>query len=284
MNKFFAVIPASLALFAASCTVSEPAEDGAATSAGARLESLAFYGQKLVKVSYDSQNRVSEIRVGTPDEYDLYRISYNPLVVESEEWEEVSEWDPETGDYVEDVMKMRSKERWGNISLNDAGAIVSMTVTSTDYTVSTPDGSNVEVETEAVRCVYDAQGHLSRMTAGTDVTTLTWDAQGRLLTVEYVESDFDHNGSYTGEWSYSNVANTRLQWDPMLPLVGPMQITGLFGKAPSYFVKSVSNHYPSGWTELIQFSYRVDDNGFIRQSVYADYDNISMQYRWNYIN
>ncbi len=53
MKKFFAVIPAALTLLAASCTVSEPADEGGATSSDARLESLSWYGQKLVKVSYD---------------------------------------------------------------------------------------------------------------------------------------------------------------------------------------------------------------------------------------
>ena len=64
MKKFFAVIPAALTLLAASCTVSEPADEGGATSSDARLESLSWYGQKLVKVSYDSQKRVSYIRLG----------------------------------------------------------------------------------------------------------------------------------------------------------------------------------------------------------------------------
>lgn len=283
MKKFFAVIPVALALLVASCTVSEPADEGGATSSDARLESLSWYGQKLVKVSYDSQKRVSEIRLGSSDEYTLYRITYNPLVVESEEWEEYYGYDPSTDTYIDGMVVLRTKGRWDNISLNSRGAIVEMTVTDTDYTVSSASGGETEVET--VRCSYDAEGHLTQV-VGSDgeVTRLDWDGQGRLVKVDYSESDFDHNGSYVAQWEYSGVANTRLQWDPMLPVVGPVQITGLFGTAPSYFVKSVNTVYRSGWSELIQFAYRVSDNGFVNHSIYADNDEISMQYTWNYLN
>ena len=86
------------------------------------------------------------------------------------------------------------------------------------------------------------------------------------------------------QWEYSGVANTRLQWDPILPVVGPVQIIGLFGTSPSFFVQSVNTVYRSGWSELVQFAYRVSDNGFVSHSIYADSDDISMQYTWNYLN
>lgn len=279
MKKILAGALMLMAMLTVSCTVSEPDSTGTPTGTDARLVSLSYYGINLMHVSYDGQGRVTEIRTGDPEEYDLYRFSYDPFEVVNEEWGRVSRYDENAGVWV-DVTELRERDRWHDVKLSTSGHITAMHVTSVDYTVADmPEG---DASTEHVLCHYDDEGHLTRINSGSDVTVCHWDPQGRLTSVEYTEGDADHNGSYTAEWKYSSFANTHLQWDPMLPLVGPVQITGLFGKAPSYFVQSVVTQYThQQYVEKTQFSYRLNSNGFVSQSLYGDeYD--TMQYTWKY--
>lgn len=279
MKKIFAGALTLLAVLTVSCTVSEPESDGTPTGNNARLVSLSYYGINFMKVSYDRQGRVTEIRTGGSEEYDLYQFSYDPFEVMCEEWGEVTHYDETTGAWTNST-ELRERDRWHDIKLSTSGYITAMHVTSVDYTVAgMPEG---DASTSHVLCHYDDEGHLTRINADSDVTVCHWDPQGRLTSVEYTESDADHNGSYKATWEYSSFPNTHLQWDPMLPLVGPVQITGIFGKAPSYFVKSVVTQYTNQqYTEEMQFSYRLNSNGFVSQSLYGDeYDAI--QYTWKY--
>ncbi len=279
MKKIFAGALTLLAVLAVSCTVSEPDSTDIPVGSDARLVSLSYYGMNLMHVSYDAQRRVTEIRVGDPEEYDLYKFSYDPFEVVCEEWGNVSHYDENTGEWINSI-ELRERDRWHDVKLSTSGYITAMHVTSVDYTVAgMPEG---DASTSHVLCHYDDEGHLTRINADSDVTVCHWDPQGRLTSVEYTEADTDHNGSYKATWEYSSFPNTHLQWDPMLPLVGPVQITGIFGKAPSYFVKSVVTQYTNQQsTEEMQFSYRLNSNGFVSQSLYGDeYD--AMQYTWKY--
>lgn len=279
MKKIFAGALTLLAVLTVSCTVSEPESDGTPTGNNARLVSLSYYGINFMKVSYDRQGRVTEIRTGGSEEYDLYQFSYDPFEVMCEEWGEVTHYNETTGAWTNST-ELRERDRWHDIKLSTSGYITAMHVTSVDYTVADmPEG---DASTSHVLCHYDDEGHLTRINADSDVTVYHWDPQGRLTSVEYTEADTDHNGSYKATWKYSSFANTHLQWDPMLPFLGPVQITGIFGKAPSYFVQSVVTEYTNQqYTESAQFSYRLNSNGFVSQSLYGDgYD--TMQYTWKY--
>ena len=76
MKKIFAGALTLLAVLAVSCTVSEPDSTDIPVGSDARLVSLSYYGMNLMHVSYDAQRRVTEIRVGDPEEYDLTALSF----------------------------------------------------------------------------------------------------------------------------------------------------------------------------------------------------------------
>lgn len=241
-----------LALGMGSCTLSEPdAPKGSADSM--RLKSITAAGMNMLKVTYDSSNRIVQID-GSEFKYELtYSNVGNQLL--SVTWSEYDEYyDSETE---KTHMYLSYVNTWNNIQQNDKGYIVSYDYVETSYNGNS--GEVMNTNTGYGTMAYDAEGHLVRVTdtdrdayghLDTDVITLTWN-NGCLMK----DSDGNH-------YEYSDVPNVNLQWDPFMETTGPLAITGFVGVAPSYFMsKMVEDDY--GY--IIQTAYTLLDNGLIHQ-------------------
>ena len=118
-------------------------------------------------------------------------------------------------------------------------------------------------------------GHLIRVhdtDRDSDDRTFNWDG-------DLVMSVYD--GEVTLRLAYSDVENVNLQWDPNNEILGPMAITGFFGKAPARFVKSAE--FSDEYCERIQYSYSLLDNGLINMCRVLDSDDPEFEPVLNYI-
>lgn len=252
MKKFFSFLLLA-ALFMCSCTVSEPEMEGDPSKV--RLVAVKSMGVTLISVNYDNQGRITKINSGNEL---IYEISYDgvssaPSKIVCDEYDTF---------YVNDrdVRQLVSQAVWDNIQVNSAGYITGCSVSETDWYYETEYDHDTgkarlvqhsaDHDSYAISASY-SNGHMTKFEDDEDVKVYNW--QGDLLT-----SVFDGT---TLNFTYSNVENVCLQWDPNNEVFGPIAITGFFGKAPSRFVKTAE--YDSEYGERIQYSYALLDNGLI---------------------
>lgn len=279
----------SSTLLGASCTIGENDVESDLTIGGpdTRLSSISissfFYKKDLFKFSYDNQKRLTEIKYSFPgdDEWEIIAIQYNPLTIIFEEWE--TQYKYIDGEDVKEAV-LRERDEWKNISLNSKGYITEASVETRVYDVSMyPDDE--DLNRYNLYFSYDNQGHLINSYCNDWSTEYIW-RDGNLISLSFNDYSPDYyNESYTVTFEYSDVVNQHGQWDPLFPVIGAIQITGWMGKAPEYYPKkatTVGGQYGYS-SDIMQFSYLLCENGYIRKSAYCDSYIDAIQLNWNYI-
>ena len=102
-------------------------------------------------------------------------------------------------------------------------------------------GNRITETKEATRLVtfsYDRNQQLTMLTVNGVEYPFVWDANGDLKSFESPEYG-------NVEIVYYGVKNIKRQWDPSLPIMGPMQLFGWFGKAPAHYVEITEQKKPA---------------------------------------
>lgn len=276
----------------ASCTLSEPetTDNDASTL---RLTSLTEGGITVVKIDYDSQNRITEINFGNED---IYTLTYSgsssvPTTIVAEEYDTYYYVNADD-EYIWET-KIAEKTKWTNIKADSSGLITSFSVNETRYHYESiwDEESGCETGLAATqfresydeKMFYDSNGHIVSYTVDDgitplEITTFVWEDD--LLVSAYDNDTENHENS---EFEYSDVENVNLQWDLNNTIIGPLAITGFFGKAPKNFMKSSKEYYQGSLCDYYQYAYSLYDNGLIYQSKlydtqYDDYDLFTYVY------
>lgn len=275
MKKFFSLLLLA-SLFMCSCTVSEP-DVPTGDPSKVRLTAVKSMGITLISVNYDKQGRITKINAGNDI---VYNLSYEGT---SAAPSEVVTLEYDTFDVNDKEVRQKVSETvWTNIRVNSDGYITSCSISETDWDYDTEYDYNTGKWGLTLRDTkndkYDGtlfyhNGHLikSHDTDGEE-SIYNWD--GDLLM--YV-----NDGDGTLELEYSNVENVNLQWDPNNEILGPIAITGFFGKAPARFIKA--SKFDGDYGEKIQYSYSLLDNGLINMCRVLDSDDPEYEPVLNYI-
>lgn len=288
-----AALPLIATIALQSCTVSEP-DTPSGDASSLLLKQVTCFGIAVMDFDYDNQNRITRIEFGNESSYELTYESGStrvPSKIISSEYE-----DFEVNDKPESAITERNI--YTNIRANSAGMITSATVNTTywDYDIVYADDDMSKEVLKVTREYSDSPDHetwsydsngrlLSNTTVSTDlsghtitdVITYTW-KNGNLV------SATDHEYE-NGFWEYSDVDNTTGQWDPNNQIIGPLAVTGLFGKAPAKFTKSCTRtetgNHPS--SEAYQYAYALLDNGLINlANIYDSTEHVSMVLKFVY--
>lgn len=273
------LLPLSLLLAAASCTVDEPSmPEGDASQL--QLSATTSYGLTLSKWEYDDLDRLTEISFGDI----VYSISYvgntnrpDSIITTIYDYIEVND---------KMIRVVDEVDRWSDIGVTAAGYIAGYRSVDVDYDIHVgwdyeADREIIEsitpyTETSLVTLSYDAAGHLvEELESGYDnngnmtSTLTTFDWQNGLL-VYICDSDDDHRESK--KFEYSDVDNVQFQWDPNNQAFGPLATAGFFGKAPSKFLSKVSTYYNEQLDEESYYAYTLLPNGLIRMAKMTEED------------
>lgn len=260
-----AALVCSLPLLAASCTVSEP-DAFSGKGGGGTLESITFMNQRLFYFSYDAQGRLTEIN--SPFSDDKITISYNPLKMVMEEYEDV--W--YNGD---DKYMVKERTEWSNMQTNAAGYVTSFDATETVYDYN-GSGVTTRVDTYSMSARYDSSNHIIYMSDPDGVRPYTFKWKNGCLDSCVMSED----GEYI--FGYSDIDNTTLAWTPMWGDPAIIFSTGLFGVGPEKMVRSVSyNDY--GYYISMEFAYKLNSAGQISALKYCSSDeDLVMTLLYNY--
>jgi len=268
------VIAGTASLSLASCTVSEPDAPGGDPSA-LRLKALSSYGVTLMSVDYDQQNRVTAINYGGDETYEFtYQgDSRVPVKIVNTEYEYM--WDD---DSQKDVRYESSIDTWTGIRATADGRYIA-SCTSREWQRNSYDADKTLVTD--MTFMYDSDGHLTRTIETDNEGTLgrEYKWQGGLLKSW---TDTDHQDVESATYEYSDVDNVNLQWDPNNGMLGPLGITGLFGKAPSKFFKSEETFFNGQRDGYAQYSYTLLDNGLIHAARLNTGDDGTMFFNFVY--
>lgn len=171
-----------------------------------------------------------------------------------------------------------TKEEYTDVQWNDRNCIVSETRTRTvTYVTNASRVEETTVETSKLTYVYDNDGHIKSYTVETEgeepeTYRFVWDEKGNLTS-----SDSEFYGEQ--EYTYTNVYNVVDIWDPLLPVIGPMQAFGWYGKCPVNYVKTVSGSYD--YTVNYELSYFRPGRRVIELPSGVSYSN-SYNFNYNY--
>lgn len=274
MKKFFSLLLLA-ALFMCSCTVSEPELPGGDPSK-VRLVAVKSMGITLISVKYDKQGRISKINAGNEMVFDLSYdgISSTPSKIVTTEYDTYDVNDKEVRQKVGETV-------WSNIHVNSDGYMTDCSVVETEYFFDVvydyETGKDALVARGEETDRYNGtltyhNGHLVKsLDSDGDCKTYNWDGDLLLSMVD--------NDGPSISYAYSDAENIHLQWDPNNEIIGPIAITGLFGKAPAKFTKSAE--FSDG--ERIQYSYALLDNGLINMCRVLDSDDPKFEPVLNYI-
>ncbi len=259
----------------ASCTVSEP-KAPAGDPESLQFTGISSFGMTLMSVEYDNYNRVTMINFGNEMIYEMAYASDSdviPVSVVSSEYEEG--WDYDRDKY---VLQLSERDTWSNIHGDSYGKITGFDCVSEHY-----DGdATTYVEKWRQSYRYDLAGHIIQQrvvdTKGS-VDEVTYEWENGLL-MRYYDNDTDHHE--VGVYEYSDVENVNLQWDPNNQALGPMAITGFFGKAPSRFLKSERITIGDYDNEYYQYAYTLHQNGLINMSKVVNEDDGTLVFNFLY--
>ncbi len=275
MKKFLFIAGLALIMFS-GCTVSEP-DMANGEPAKFRLVSVKSMGMTLISVNYDNQGRMTKINYGNEI---VYEFSYEGTSTTPSEVVSLAYETYDVND--KEVRKLDTKTIWNNIHVNSDGYITGCSVKEWGWYYE--DHYNYDTEKYELvlvsedfdeyhgTIVYDNHGHIIDATALGDGMTYEW--SGDLL---MSASDDD----ITVRFTYSDVDNVNLQWDPNNEILGPIAISGFFGKAPAKFVKSAQ--FSGDMDEKIQYSYSLLDNGLINMCRVLSSDNDGFEPVLNYV-
>lgn len=276
MNKLFTSFLAATGMLCVgtgftSCTVSEPDE----ISAGAghkQLESINASFMPVVKFSYDSRNRLSEIKLGNDERVEF---SYDPMQITMYEYDERYNYETELDEmYLSDLTVLH------NIKLNAAGCITSYDTRDTRYnqTYDYETGGYIqteETETFSSTVTYNSNGYITAIynSDGDGDSHFTWNGD-RLTSY--------NDGETTMSYTYMDISNPYQEWNPLVTGPGMILYSGLFGPAAAWQVESVKVRGPyDSYDE--KYAYRMFDNGQISQMKYSDEDGdvltVTFKYR-----
>lgn len=256
----FVAAAAACVLVMGSCTVSEP-ELPSGDGSSFRLKSITAMGLTVMKAAYDSSDRISSINFNGDFVYEFtYEGSSRvPSKIVYTEYDE--------DDSAEETKRVVSEvDTWTDIRANAGGCITAYKWSERNYY-----GERVDLEEGDATLTYDAANHLTnyRLHSTTNGTTedrkFNWSADGLLLSCD------DCDG-YAVYFTYSDVDNVNLQWDPFQSAVESLGITGFLGTAPSKFFKTQSDTPETNWSGTLQYAYTLLDNGLIRMGKYYDPD------------
>lgn len=245
-----------------SCTVSEH-DNISADSGQQQLESINAGVIPIMRFSYDTQNRIAEIRM----EDQRVEFSYNPLQIKIYEYEERYNGEKDNYEfYLSDVTELY------NIKLNAAGCIVSYDTRDTRYyqsynneTEGYPDNKETDEFSSIVS--YNSDGYITAIRNSDDDGNAFFNWNGDRLI-----SFTSDNETYTYE--YLDLSNPFKEWNPIIAGHNMIFVSGLFGPAPSWQIKSMTcqGDYE---TMIEEYAYRMLDNGQISQMKYCDeYDEV----------
>lgn len=264
MNKYlhyrlFLLVLTSLLL--PSCTLEEPENNSGVPSADALLQSITCHGRTVIYFDYDRENRI--IRIITEDDEE-FLLAYDgasrePSSIVIDQYDYAYEYSPSKDDEIEHRY-LRYHEVMTDIHYNADGHISNCKVerTTTDlYWEKIYENGNwvlkknerQDVTNWTTSYEYDNHDHLISIRESDGETfCLTWE-NGLLLSFasDYVYKSF----------SYSATRNASLTWDPIHCPLGPLAITGIYGKAPEKFLKEY---------DYIQIAYSLFDNGLIHMA------------------
>lgn len=243
-----------------SCTVSEQNDDISADSGQKQLESINAGVIPMMRFSYDTQNRITEIR--TEDQ--RVELSYNPLQIKIYEYEERYNDEKDNYEfYLSDVTELY------NIKLNASGCIESYDTRDTRYFQSYNYDigeyiDNKETDEFSSIVSYNSDGYITAIRNSDDDGNAFFNWNGDRLI-----SFTSDNENYTYE--YLDLSNPFKEWNPIISGHNMIFVSGLFGPAPSWQIESVScrGDYE---TMIEKYAYRTFDNGQISQMKYSDED------------
>lgn len=266
--KYVCSLTAAAALFGTlftSCTVDEPSEGEDGNPENYLLSSITTFGMPLMVFEYDDYNRPVSIKV---EGALIYTFNYSgksnaPESIDAKFYDT----DDDENWYVDE------HDVWTNIKLNKQGYIDSF-----DSEEKSEDGTDYAHR----KLSYDADGHLTRIAeyydGDPDIQYFDW--QNGLLISWGEEEHQDHRQWWKAE--YSDVDNTLGQWDPNNEFIGPLACTGLFGIAPRKFIKTAILYYNENPSEIIQYSYSLNENGLIRSSKVKDEEDGTLTFNYVY--
>lgn len=277
---FKAIFRCSSILFLAvyaltSCTVSEPNEtkEDAGTL---RLESMTFSGMNQLIVKYDDQKRISTIEIPGDELYEFYYNgnSSTPHTIV----------DIQYMDYFVDnknVLKESSRERWSNITTNSDGYITSADIRAVYYNYhriddsetgnSTIDSSQSKTMIGKLSAKYSGKHlteYVEKFNDGTTSTdTYTWTTDGLLTHWDSTQDGGYYTDGCYAEIEYCDTDNIHRQWVSDENMISTINITGLFGEAPTKFVSCIKV-YDKNEARLLEhnlFAFNILSNGLINK-------------------
>lgn len=268
------VIAGTASLFLVSCTVSEP-DAPSGNPEALRLKALSSYGVTLMSIDYDSQNRVTAINYGNEETYEFtYQgNSRVPVEIVNTEYEEI--WDDNSQ---KDVRGVSGIDTWTDIRATADGCYIA-SCTSREWQRNSDDANATLVT--YMTFLYDSDGHLTHTTETDNEGTLgrEYNWQDGLLKSW---TDTDDQDVESAKYEYSDIDNVNLQWDPNNGMLGPLSVTGLFGKAPSKFFKSEETFFRGQRDGYAQYAYTLLDNGLIHASKLNTGDDGTMFFNFVY--
>ncbi len=258
----------AIALATTSCTLNDDTPASNAPADKYLLTDVRVAGViGVLKFEYDSYNRLISLDYAGDETYTITYdgMSKNPSQVDNKLY---STYRPDPYSDLEERY-VSEQTIWRNIKTDAAGHIIQAHITERswyDRPVDRVDGDGfhytgyeiVEEEsdswTENIR--YDSEGHF----IGTDEVHVTW--KDGLMTLWR-----DSEGCST-TFEYCDAENTSGQWDPTIPFIGPIQVTGWFGVAPKKHFKGFRMTEDGHVTDVVSISYRLGSNGLIKAARY----------------
>ncbi len=280
MKNLSACCLAAASLTLASCTLGEPDNSDSAAEE-LQLSALTAYGLKMMTVSRDNLNRITEINYSGEN---IYTLTYSDdsdraTSIVSKQYDYIYDSDSDR-----DVRKLTESEEWTDIEYNTDG-----TIATYNYTETIVNAYDSQVlETEKGRATYTyVNGHPTRQVwvgtiletnqASTDCINFIW--EGDLMT-GWTDDPNEDNPEWV-VFEYSDVDNIHRQWEPNA-FFGPLAITGIFGPAPSKFLKSEEVFSNGASDEFYQYAYALLPNGLIDLAKFADRDGDTLVFNYIY--
>lgn len=271
-----------------SCTLSEPkiSESDQSTML---LKQVDMRGKSIFAFDYDSQNRIVNIKCYDYEEYKLTYPNTQSNIPSSIECLEYDYYDING----EEVRKVTEKDIWSDLRTDSDGRLMSFknNITAYSYSVTTDEVTDRQIiieydpdtYVEFNEIKYNSEGNMINVSSSDGSNfTLEW-RNGDLMNVIGYESSESSQDKYVFE--YSDVINISGRWDAITnTVVGPIAVTGLFGKAPVHFVKSVKSYQGSDLFSHTAFSYNLFDNGLINMLRISELDeNFTGTLNYSYI-
>ena len=265
------------ALLTVSCTLQDP---DFTNKEAPRLSSIKVFGSPMYTMTYNKEGKATQYTdylVGQQ-----ITVSYNPLEMEMvtlDSWYD-GEADKEVS-YVSERIKMT------DIVCNGQGYVVSFTGTATEYD---QDGSVSSRDVTRDVFEYDADGHLLQVRSDEgESMRLVW-KDGCLVQMTEIGSA-GKNEDTVVHFECEGPENKWGQWVPWWPVLGGLQMTGMFGKAPSRLISrawtfdSPDDGSDSFNDEAMTFYYRMNGFGQIASfQMFEDSgeEDLSLAFIFNY--